>query len=245
MARTGRYESTSTTIGAPNTFNDDASESPKPSHPRSLRRPSAGGPLTSKNILGGPMVLLRQLREAFADPVPRPTPHSPVRQSDKSPHTPISAPPVTSVRSRFTYTVPSTSVLATGQSFLPGLSPLDRRNPPKDLTSSPPVQRAFSRRHARIRRLHLRRSQQCDGLDACLAFRTNMAVPSTTISASPASTTTSARGGISTVRSVTTKWSGLPANQVDIGGLLSRRTSFGTPTAVSNRRRNRGISRPV
>ena len=224
-----------------NTFNNNASDSPKPSYHYNRFGGSAGGPIISKNVLGGKWFFFANY-EGFRWPssttvtriVPSAAMDQGILQFAGAAYN-LNPTPVT-------YTGPSTSILTKGQVVAP--------------PSAPPV-RAIRKHSASAQPCKACSSTTCPlptsrpALDSASATASTFS-PSAptcrclgaTTSASPVSTTTSAPSGTSTVHSVTTKWSAPPATRWTSAACCPA-TNSARPPPFPTVRNCRGISPPA
>jgi hypothetical protein len=214
-----------------NTFNNNASDSPKPSYHYNRFGGSAGGPLTSRNILGGRWFFFANY-EGFRWPssttvtriVPSEAMDQGILQFAGAAYN-LNPTPVV-------YNGPSTAVLTKGQVVAPAVCPAGPCDP-LGLGISPTVQSMFMNNMPASNISTCAGLSKCDGLNV-LAFRGNMQVP------------WSDNFGVARLdHDFGAKWHfygsfryykmvRATGNQVDIGGLLAG-DKLGTPTSVSNR----------
>ena len=214
-----------------NTFNNNASDSPKPSYHYNRFGGSAGGPIISKNVLGGKWFFFANY-EGFRWPssttvtriVPSAAMDQGILQFAGAAYN-LNPTPVT-------YTGPSTSILTKGQVVAPAVCPAGPCDP-QALGISPTVQSMFVNNMPASNISTCAGLSKCDGLNV-LAFRANMQVP------------WSDNFGVARLdHDFGAKWHFYSSfryykmvratgNQVDIGGLLPG-DKLGTPTAVSDR----------
>jgi hypothetical protein len=214
-----------------NTFNNNASDSPKPSYHYNRFGGSAGGPIISKNVLGGKWFFFANY-EGFRWPssttvtriVPSAAMDQGILQFAGAAYN-LNPTPVT-------YNGPNTSVLTQGQVIAPAVCPAGPCDP-QALGISPTVQSMFVNNMPASNISTCAGLSKCDGLNV-LAFRANMQVP------------WSDNFGVARLdHDFGAKWHFYSSfryykmvratgNQVDIGGLLPG-DKLGTPTAVSDR----------
>ncbi|MBV9889052.1 MAG: carboxypeptidase regulatory-like domain-containing protein, partial [Acidobacteria bacterium] len=214
-----------------NTFNNNASDTNKPSYHYNRFGASAGGPLTSRNILGGRWFFFANyegFRWPSATTVTRAVPSEAMDQGILQ----FAGAAYNLNPGPVTYTGPSTSILTTGQVVPSAVCPAGPCDP-RGLGMSPTVQSMFTTNMPASNISTCGGLSKCDGLNV-LAFRANMAVP------------WSDNFGVARLdHDFGAKWHfygsfryykmvRATGNQVDIGGLIPG-DKLGTPTSVSNR----------
>ena len=214
-----------------NGFDNNASGSPKPSYHYNRFGASGGGPLISKNVLGGKWYFFANY-EGFRWPdsttVTRTVPSAAMDQGILQ----FDGAAYNLNPTAVTYTGPSTSILATGQVVQPAVCPAGPCDP-RGLGISPTVQTMFTKFEPPSNISTCAGLGKCDGLNV-LAFRGNMALP------------WDDNFGVARLdHDFGAKWHFYASfryykmvratgNQIDIGGFYSGDTP-GVPTSVSNR----------